>query len=71
MRHYWIKTCWFLPEDVNSQPHHMAGHRHKTEREWQLSGLATFKGSKKEGPIELGTKGQQPQELPLSEREDR
>lgn len=49
----------------------MAGHRHKTEREWQLSGLATFKGSKKEGPIELGTKGQQPQELPLSEREDR
>lgn len=61
LRHYWIKTCWLLPEDVNSQPYHMAGHRQKTERVWQLSGLATSKGSKKEGPIEFGTKGQHPQ----------
>lgn len=71
LRHYWIKICWLRPDDMNSRPYHMASHRQKIEREWQQSGLANSKGSKKEGPREFGTKDQSPQEFPPAEREDR
>lgn len=43
----------------------------RIEREWPPSGLATSKGSKKEGPTELGSKGQHPHEYLPTEKEDR